>query len=117
MRGLLRTALLLAACLGGCDRPPADAYVDPSAIGAKTGAQVAIGKNAVGEACTQTATEDAEGGRAAAVGSLRRRAGGPTSFSTRSKSTIDAIQLKLCSLYRIFQPRDTAVSVCVQLQP
>ena len=67
MRGLLRTALLLAACLGGCDRPPADAYVDPSAIGAKTGAQVAIGKNAVGEACTQTATEDAEGGRAAAV--------------------------------------------------
>lgn len=46
-------ALLLLACLAGCARPPASAYV--SDLGANAGARTAgigVGKNAAGEACT-----------------------------------------------------------------
>jgi hypothetical protein len=48
---------LLAALLSGCEKPPADAYFHGSQPGGRPAAQVAIGRNSVGEDCTQdTAT-------------------------------------------------------------
>ena len=86
MRGTLLAPLLLAAMLGGCDVPPPEAYVSSSAASSKSAAQVAIGKNAVGEECTQTATEGPGASRSADVfcgtwqqPSARVRSGGPSS--------------------------------------
>ena len=45
-------ALLLPFGLAACARPPATAYVRAGALGGKPAAQIAIGRNAVGEACT-----------------------------------------------------------------
>ena len=44
---------ILLAC---CQAPPPDAYVQSNDSAAKAAAQVAIGKNSVGEACTQQGT-------------------------------------------------------------
>ena len=57
MRALLRClpGLLLAAvvlALASCARPPASAYVQGGIGATATGSQIAIGRNAVGEACT-----------------------------------------------------------------
>lgn len=67
MRGTLIASLLLAALTAGCDTPPREAYVNTSGSGARTGTQVAIGKNAVGEECTQSAIDGANGERSADV--------------------------------------------------
>ena len=56
MRGTLLWPLLLAAVLSGCDKPPQDAYVKGAFGGSKPASQLAIGKNAVGEECTQAQT-------------------------------------------------------------
>ena len=53
--------------LVGCHTPPPEAYVNGPGAGSRAGAQVAIGKNAVGEDCTQAATEKPDGSRSAAV--------------------------------------------------
>jgi CHAT domain-containing protein len=47
--------VLLAACVG-CTTPPPSAYLNAAGGAAKPAAQEAIGKNAVGEACTIQAT-------------------------------------------------------------
>jgi CHAT domain-containing protein/tetratricopeptide (TPR) repeat protein len=57
MRGSILIPLLLASWLAGCDKPPSDAYVAASASASKSEGQVSIGKNAVGEDCTQAATD------------------------------------------------------------
>ena len=55
MRASLTALLLLLLPVAGCETPPPGAYVH-SAVGVgKPAAQVAIGKNAVGEDCTQSA--------------------------------------------------------------
>jgi CHAT domain-containing protein/tetratricopeptide (TPR) repeat protein len=51
------TLLLLLLPLAGCEKPPADAYVHGAANAGKPPAQVSIGKNAVGEDCTQSAKD------------------------------------------------------------
>jgi CHAT domain-containing protein/tetratricopeptide (TPR) repeat protein len=53
MRKLALLAVLLLVPLTSCDAPPPSAYVH-GASAAKPAAQVAIGKNSVGEACTQS---------------------------------------------------------------
>ncbi len=72
---LLAPLLLLA-----CQKPPADAYVQGAQVGGKPAAQVSIGKNSVGEDCTQSA----QAGQSADVfcgtwqqPSARVRSGGP----------------------------------------
>ena len=57
MRGSILIPLLLASWLAGCDKPPPDAYVAASAAASKSEGQVSIGKNAVGEDCTQAAAD------------------------------------------------------------
>ena len=59
MRGSILALFLLTVSLVSCDTPPHDAYVE-SSVATRTEGQVAIGKNAVGEECTQ-ATIDANG--------------------------------------------------------
>jgi CHAT domain-containing protein/tetratricopeptide (TPR) repeat protein len=54
----LAFALLAFALLGGCDRPPPDAYVSTDKAGPSAAQQVAIGKNGVGEECTQAVGAD-----------------------------------------------------------
>ena len=66
MRGPI-VALLLLIGVAGCDTPPPEAYVSANAPGARSEGQVSIGKNAVGEDCTQAATELAGGVRKADV--------------------------------------------------
>jgi CHAT domain-containing protein len=57
-------SLLAALLLASCEKPPADAYVHGAQrSGAKPVAQVSIGKNSVGEDCTQ----EAETGQSADV--------------------------------------------------
>ncbi len=57
-------SLLVALLLASCEKPPADAYVHGAQrSGAKPVAQVSIGKNSVGEDCTQ----EAETGQSADV--------------------------------------------------
>ncbi len=67
MRGSILTPLLLVSWLAACDKPPPEAYVNASASGSKSEAQVSIGKNAVGEECTQAATDLPGGMRKADV--------------------------------------------------
>ena len=67
MRGSILTPLLLATCLFACDAPPQNAYVTSSVVATKSDGQVSIGKNAVGEECTQAATGVSGGGRRADV--------------------------------------------------
>jgi len=59
MRGSILALFLLTTGLASCDTPARDAYV-ASSVATSTEGQVAIGKNAVGEECTQ-ATIDAKG--------------------------------------------------------
>lgn len=67
MRRSILVTLLLASMLVACDRPPPEAYVTaPSGTG-RTSGQVAIGKNAVGEECTQAAADLGASGRRADV--------------------------------------------------
>lgn len=47
---LLAPLLLLA-----CQKPPADAFVQGAQTASKPAAQISIGKNSVGEDCTQSA--------------------------------------------------------------
>ena len=61
MRGSILTPLLLASWLVACDKPPPDVYVASSVSVTKSDGQVSIGKNAVGEDCTQ-ASSDLPGG-------------------------------------------------------
>ncbi len=67
MRRSILTPLLLACWLTGCDAPPLDAYITSTATTTRPVGQVAIGKNAVGEECTQAATELPGGARKADV--------------------------------------------------
>jgi len=56
MRALL-VPLLLVLALAGCEDPPASDYAHAVASAAKPASQISIGKNAVGEDCTQTSPE------------------------------------------------------------
>ncbi|HTI80758.1 MAG TPA: CHAT domain-containing protein [Acetobacteraceae bacterium] len=47
--------VLIATLLPGCQEPPPDAYVHGGAAATRSAAQVSIGKNSVGEDCTQSA--------------------------------------------------------------
>ena len=67
MRGSILIPLLLASWLAGCDKPPLDAYVAAGASASKSEGQVSMGKNAVGEDCTQAAAELPGGVRKADV--------------------------------------------------
>ena len=67
MRGSILTPLLLVSWLAACDKPPPESYVAAGASSAKAEGQVSIGKNAVGEDCTQAATELPGGMRKADV--------------------------------------------------
>ncbi|MEI7714363.1 MAG: tetratricopeptide repeat protein, partial [Rhodospirillales bacterium] len=67
MRGSILIPLLLASWLTGCDKPPPDAYVAASAATSKSEGQVSIGKNAVGEDCTQASADLPGGNRKADV--------------------------------------------------
>ncbi len=53
MRGKLCSLLALVALLSGCSEPPPEQVVRAAGGGAKPTTQLAIGKNAVGEECTQ----------------------------------------------------------------
>jgi CHAT domain-containing protein/tetratricopeptide (TPR) repeat protein len=55
MRASLTALLLLLLPVTGCEKPPPDAYVHGAVSAGKPAAQVSIGKNAVGEDCTQSA--------------------------------------------------------------
>ncbi len=65
MRGSILIPLLLASWLSGCDKPPPEAYVASGSAISKAEGQVSIGKNAVGEECTQAAIDLPGGGRKA----------------------------------------------------
>lgn len=67
MRGSILTPLLLASWLVACDKPPPESYAAAGASTTKSEGQVAIGKNAVGEDCTQATTELPGGVRKADV--------------------------------------------------
>ena len=67
MRGSILTPLLLASWLVACDKPPADAYVASGIVATASAGQVSIGKNAVGEECTQAAADLPGGARKADV--------------------------------------------------
>ena len=56
MRASLTALLLLLLPVAGCQTPPPDAYVHGAVGAGKPAAQVSIGKNAVGEDCTQSAS-------------------------------------------------------------
>jgi CHAT domain-containing protein len=55
-RTLCPLVLPLVLAIAGCEKPPATAYVH-AVSGEKPSAQISIGKNAVGEDCTQTSGE------------------------------------------------------------
>lgn len=55
MRASLTALLLVLLPLAGCEKPPPEAFVHSAVSTGKSAAQVAIGKNAVGEDCTQSA--------------------------------------------------------------
>ena len=87
---------LIALLLLACQAPPPEAYVKGGQATAKVSAQLAIGKNAVGEDCTQ----QADAGQAAEVfcgswqqPSARIRSGGPGSAA-------DLAQLAVASPWR-----------------
>ena len=67
MRGSILTPLLLASWLVACDKPPPDAYVASGIVATASAGQVSIGKNAVGEECTQAAADLPGGARKADV--------------------------------------------------
>ncbi len=67
MRGSILTPLLLVSWLVACDKPPPESYAAGGASTTRSEGQVSIGKNAVGEDCTQAATELAGGVRKADV--------------------------------------------------
>jgi CHAT domain-containing protein len=56
MRASLTALLFLLLPVAGCQTPPPDAYVHGAAGAGKAAAQVSIGKNAVGEDCTQSSS-------------------------------------------------------------
>ena len=68
MRAPLATLLLLAACTA----PPPEAYVRGRAPGASPSAAVAIGTNATGEACTQSAAPGDPNGHEVFCGSWQQ---------------------------------------------
>ena len=55
-RSVLRLVLLAPLALAACARPPASAYVKAGTGSGTPAAQMAIGRNSVGEACTLQAT-------------------------------------------------------------
>jgi hypothetical protein len=59
MRASLTALLLLLLPVAGCEKPPPSAYVHGAAAAGKPASQIAIGKNAVGEDCTQSAATGA----------------------------------------------------------
>jgi CHAT domain-containing protein len=67
MRGSILSPLLLACWLVACDTPPPDAYVASGIVATASAGQISIGKNAVGEACTQAAADLPGGARKADV--------------------------------------------------
>ena len=56
MRASIIVLLLVLLPMAGCQTPPPDAYVHGAVSAGKPASQVAIGKNAVGEDCTQSAS-------------------------------------------------------------
>ncbi len=87
-------SLLIPVLLLACEKPPSDAYVQGSqAIGGKPASQVSIGKNSVGEDCTQSAGT----GQSADVfcgtwqqPSARVRAGGPGTAGDLARLATDS---------------------------
>jgi CHAT domain-containing protein/tetratricopeptide (TPR) repeat protein len=56
MRASLTALLLLLLPVAGCQSPPPDVYVHGAVSAGKPAAQISIGKNSVGEDCTQSAS-------------------------------------------------------------
>jgi CHAT domain-containing protein/tetratricopeptide (TPR) repeat protein len=105
----LSTSLLLFAC----QTPPPDAYVKGAQSTAKSSAQVAIGKNSVGEDCTQ----QAEAGQSADVfcgtwqqPSARVRSGGPgTAGELAQLATASSWRTGIDNRFRCDSPVATTV--------
>ncbi len=108
--GLACLALLLVA---GCETPPAESYVQGSANTSKPTAQVAIGKNSVGEECTQQASA----GQSAEVfcgtwqqPSARVRSGGPgTATELPQLATASPWRNTIDGRFRCEQPVATTI--------
>ncbi len=107
-------SLLVPLLLLACERPPADSYVHAVQTGsAKQVAQVAIGKNSVGEDCTQ----QAEAGQTAEVfcgtwqqPSARVRSGGPgTATQLPELATASPWRSSLDSRFRCETPVATTI--------
>ncbi|HVC59378.1 MAG TPA: CHAT domain-containing tetratricopeptide repeat protein [Acetobacteraceae bacterium] len=113
MRASLIALLLLLLPVAGCETPPPDAYVHGAAGGGKPAAQVAIGKNAVGESCTQSAST---GGSAAVYcgtwdqPSAHVRSGGPSSGAQLAQlATASPWRDSIDTRFRCNPPTATAI--------
>ena len=117
MRGTLLSPLLLVALLSGCETPPPEAYVKSAFGGPKTATQLAIGRNAVGEECTQTPTDSRGDGRSADVycgtwqqPSARVRSGGPSSAGELGQlATASAWRTGIDARFRCEAPTATSI--------
>lgn len=105
--------LLVPMLLLGCQKPPPDAYVHGAAAGGKPAAQVSIGKNSVGEDCTQSA----QAGQSADVfcgtwqqPSARVRSGGPGSAGQLAQlATASTWRSNIETRFRCDSPQSTTI--------
>jgi CHAT domain-containing protein len=105
--------LLVPMLLLGCQEPPTDAYVHGEAGAGKPAAQVSIGKNSVGEDCTQSA----QAGQSADVfcgtwqqPSARVRSGGPGSASQLAQlATASQWRSGIETRFRCDPPQSTTI--------
>jgi CHAT domain-containing protein len=112
MRASLIALLLLLLPVTGCEGPPPSAYVHGAAAG-KPAAQVAIGKNAVGEDCTQSAST----GDTASIycgtweePSAHVRAGGPAGGAQLAQlATASAWRISIDTRFRCDPPTPTTI--------
>jgi CHAT domain-containing protein len=113
MRASLTALLLLLLPVAGCETPPPDAYVHGAVGTGKPAAQVSIGKNAVGEDCTQSAST----GDSAAVycgtwqePSARVRSGGPAGNAQLLQlATVSPWRVSIDTRFRCDQPTATTI--------
>jgi CHAT domain-containing protein/tetratricopeptide (TPR) repeat protein len=113
MRASLTALLLLLLPVAGCDTPPPDAYVHGAVSTGKPAAQIAIGKNAVGEDCTQSAST----GDSAAIycgtwqePSARVRSGGPAGGAQLAQlATASPWRVSIDTRFRCEQPTATTI--------
>ncbi len=113
MRAFLTALLLLLLPVAGCEKPPPEAFVHGTVGTGKSAAQVSIGKNAVGEDCTQSAST----GDAASIycgtweePSAHVRAGGPAANAQLTQlATASPWRVTIDTRFRCDPPTPTTI--------